>query len=570
MSRRLLLLLDRSIPPEMLADPRIRWRARLVQSFHLIGVVGFFAAGLGSYFLGVQRVVFSHIITVLLFTATFSLLRVTRSFTLSATTVFVLGLLGVAANAVEVGGLVFILSWGSVIACGAALLVGLRAAVALCVANAAIAVAMSWAHRRGVFPPVPISMERDLTQSVSATMVVVQMAVVMVFTRAYFKENAALIRELDAARAEAERLNRAKSLFLATMSHEIRTPMNGVLAASDLLRRASLPDDEHGLAELVYGSGESLLRILDDMLDLSKLEAGRVVIEARPFDPRRTVADVVELMTPRAKEKGVAVALTVDAELPEALMGDALRLRQVLLNLVANGVKFTERGAVTVTVQTLPDSVVEWSVSDTGAGMDADALARVFEPFSQADASVQRTHGGTGLGLAISKHLVEAMGGAITTESESGRGSTFRFTLTLPVVTESVAPTEAPVTLKPVGAPVLVVDDNDVNRRVAQKMLERLGIRCVAVTGGRAALEALAEQDFALVLMDRQMPDIDGLEATRRLRAMGGARATIPVLGLTAAGLEEDVAACRAAGMQEVLLKPMTLSALAHALARWT
>ena len=242
----------------------------------------------------------------------------------------------------------------------------------------------------------------------------------------------------------------------------------------------------------------------------------------------------------------------------------------MLLNLVANGVKFTERGAVTVTVRALPGGAVEWAVRDTGPGMDADALARVFEAFSQADASVQRTHGGTGLGLAISKHLVEAMGGAIIAESEPGHGSTFRFALTLPVATESVAPTEAPVTLKPISAPVLVVDDNDVNRRVAQKMLERLGIRCVAVAGGRAALEALAEQDFALVLMDRQMPEVDGLEATRRLRAMGGVRAAIPVLGLTAAGLEEDVAACRAAGMQEVLLKPMTLGALAQAIARWT
>ncbi len=554
----------------MLADPRLRWRARVVQGFHLIGAVGFVVSGVGSYTFGGHHVARSQIVSVALFCVTFSLLRVTGSFTVSATTVFVLGLLGVTSNAIEVGGLVFILSWGSVIACGAALLVGLRAAIALCVANGAVAIAMSWAHGRGVFPPVPVSMERDLTQSVSAVMIVTQMVVVMVFTRAYVAENAALIRELDAARAEAERLNRAKSLFLATMSHEIRTPMNGVLAASDLLRRASLPDDEHGLAELVYGSGESLLRILDDVLDLSKLEAGRVTIEARPFDARRTVADVVELMTPRAKEKGVTVALSVDDAVPGALTGDALRLRQVLLNLVANGVKFTERGAVTVTVRALAGGAVEWSVRDTGPGMDADALARVFEPFSQADASVQRTHGGTGLGLAISKHLVEAMGGAITVESEPGRGSTFRFALALPVATEAVAPTEEPVTLKPISAPVLVVDDNEVNRRVAQKMLERLGIGCVAVESGRAALAALAEQDFALVLMDRQMPDIDGLEATRRLRAMGGVRAAIPVLGLTAAGLEEDVAACRAAGMQEVLLKPMTLGALAQALARWT
>ncbi len=266
----------------------------------------------------------------------------------------------------------------------------------------------------------------------------------------------------------------------------------------------------------------------------------------------------------------MTLSLAVDAAVPAAVTGDALRLRQVLLNLVANAVKFTERGGVEVAVRALPDGALAWAVRDTGPGMDDATRARVFEPFAQGDASVHRVHGGTGLGLAISRHLVEAMGGSIVAESELGRGSTFRFALTLGLATEPVAPPPVPVTLKAVRAPVLVVDDNDVKRLVAQKMLQRLGIGCVAVEGGRAALDALAAQDFALVLMDRQMPDIDGLEATRRLRAMGGPRAATPVLGLTAAVFEEEVAACRAAGMQEVLLKPMTLAALSQALARWT
>ncbi len=377
-----------------------------MQGFFIIAVFAFIAVGVGGYFFGRHRISITHVVVVILFSATFSLLRITRSFTASAVTVFTIALLGVAFNAIEAGGLVFILSWGAVIATGASLLVGLRAGIAFCIANAAVALGISWAHRLGMFPPVPVSLQGDLTQSVSTVMVLVQMVVVMVFTRGYFEENATLIRELDAARAEAERLNRAKSLFLATMSHEIRTPMNGVLAASDLLRRASLPSEEHGLAELVYGSGESLLRILDDVLDLSKLEAGRVVIEARPFDTRRTVADVVELMTPRAREKGVTVTLAVDAALPTTLCGDALRLRQVLLNLVGNAVKFTPAGEVELSARALAHHAVEWSVRDTGPGMDGETLARVFEPFSQSDASVQRTHGGTGLGLAISQRLV--------------------------------------------------------------------------------------------------------------------------------------------------------------------
>ncbi len=563
-------LIDRSIPPEMLAEPRMRWRVRLVQSLCLLGIAGFSIAGIGRFVFADHQITYSHVAAIAGLAALFPVLRVTRNFALSANAVFVLGLTGVAFNAAEVGGLVFILSWGSVLACGAALVVGLRAALLLCAVNGSLAVGFSLAHRHGMFPPIPVSMQRDLTQGISATMVLSQMVVVMVFTRAFHAENEALIEQLDAARAEAERLNRAKSVFLATMSHEIRTPMNGVLAASDLLRRASLPADEHALAELVYGSGESLLRILDDVLDLSKLEAGRVVLEARPFDVRRTAADVVELMTPRAREKGLTLRLHFDDAIAPTLMGDALRLRQVLLNLVANAVKFTPAGEVELSARALAHHTVEWSVRDTGPGMDGDTLARVFEPFSQADASVQRTHGGTGLGLAISQRLVEAMGASIRAESTPGAGSTFRFVLTLPVATERAAPVEAPVSLKPFHSPVLVVDDNAVNRRVAEKMLERLGIACVSVEGGREALDALATRDFALVLMDRQMPDIDGLEATRRLRAMGGAKGAIPVLGLTAAGLEEDVAACRAAGMQEVLLKPMTLSALAQALARWS
>ncbi len=371
-----------------------------------------------------------------------------------------------------------------------------------------------------------------------------------------------------------------RQTFLATMSHEIRTPMNGVLGMAELLGTTALDDQQREMLAVLQGSGRGLLQVLNDVLDISRLEAGRVELERLPTAVEPLAAEVIALL--RHGPHGAGVRMAVEAgPLPPRLEVDPTRLRQVLLNLVGNAAKFTEAGHVLVRLG-WAEGRLSVAVEDTGIGIPPAALARLFEPFSQADASTTRRFGGTGLGLAISHHLVALMGGELRAESTEGAGSTFSFSLPAPAAPapSGPAPGDGPATADdaPLGLRVVVVDDNAVNLKVATAMLSRLGCRVQALGGGAALLAALpGAPPFAansdenmlpdVILLECQMPGMDGFETCRRLRARGHRG---PVLALTAGVTAEERAACAAAGMDDVRAKPVSVTGLRRALLAWT
>jgi signal transduction histidine kinase/HPt (histidine-containing phosphotransfer) domain-containing protein len=388
-----------------------------------------------------------------------------------------------------------------------------------------------------------------------------------------------LERRVEARTAELAEANRAKSQFLANMSHEIRTPMNGVIGMARLLESSGLSPDQKEYADIIVGSGRSLLRIIDDILDFSKIEAGRLELEDAPLDLRRVVHDVGRLFALQAESKGLQLTAEVAPEVAAELRGDALRLRQALVNLVGNAVKFTERGSVALQVaaeeQDDRGQVVRFEVRDTGIGIAADALSRLFKPFSQADPSTTRRYGGTGLGLVISRRLVDLMGGKLGVSSDVGKGTTFWFTVRFPrdlAERPASAAAEAPLPTSGPGAlgRVLVAEDNPVNQKVAGLMLEKLGYAVDLVGTGREALSAASRQAYVAVFMDGQMPGMDGYEAATRIRALevGGNRRT-PIIALTASAMRGDREKCLAAGMDDYLTKPLSPEQLAATLARW-
>ena len=374
-------------------------------------------------------------------------------------------------------------------------------------------------------------------------------------------ERVQLAQALENAHDAALASLRAKSEFLATVSHEVRTPLNGILGAAELLTDSNLGEDERQLVRTVQTSGETLLRIIDDILEISKAQAGRLVLVESPLDLAASVREVLELMRPRADEKRLVLGLTWEGS-PAWGHVDAARLKQVVGNLVGNALKFTPDGEVAVS-GTYRDGVLRVSVRDTGIGIPPEAIGDVFVPFKQADGSIQREFGGTGLGLAICKELIEAMGGAIGVTSETGVGSTFWFEI-------PVRPAEPPVEASPAERPhlgrrVLVVEDNEVNRMVVTRMLAALGCEVFSATNGEEAVAEVEAREHDLVLMDVQMPGMDGLEATRRIRE--GSRPQVRIVALTANAFQEDREACLAAGMDDFLAKPIRRSDLTRAVA---
>jgi len=378
------------------------------------------------------------------------------------------------------------------------------------------------------------------------------------------------VKERKRAEEEASRANAAKSRFLAVMSHEIRTPLNGVLGGVQLLQETELEESQRQPLEVVAHSGHQLAMLLDDILDLARIEADRVDLVQEAFSPAELLTSVHAVLYPQASAKGLALRLSHPALLPVALVGDVLRLRQILLNLAGNAVKFTDQGEVLISLEwtevSSPPGGVQctFSVRDSGPGLDGEAQSRVFNPFEQGDDSIRRSHGGTGLGLAISRELVVAMGGSLDLSSAPGEGSTFSFTVELPFA-EAVRVTPEMQALRPLS--LLVVDDLAANRIVAMGLLKILGHQGREACSGLEALVMLQREPFDAVLLDLHMPDLDGMEVLQRLRRMPGPNAQVPVFLVTADVERGRTQAYLDAGIQGIIPKPIRKAQLRDQLA---
>lgn len=376
---------------------------------------------------------------------------------------------------------------------------------------------------------------------------------------------------IESAREAAETANRAKSAFLAMMSHELRTPLNALLGSADLLARTPLDPRQSDYVRMFNEAGQLMLALLNDVLDYSKIEAGQLELEPAPFNPAAMLREVEGLWGPQAANRGLAFEVTVPAELPPMLLGDGMRLRQILFNLVSNAIKFTASGSVRVTTQVQHHggmARLAIAVADTGIGIPHDRLTGIFSPFVQADSSMTRRFGGTGLGLSIARSLARQMGGELSASSQTGSGSTFLLEVALPVSERTIEEHHVSEEIDAPELRVLAVDDNALNRQILAAMLDLWPVSTMWATNGVEALDLLAQEHFDVVLMDVQMPVLDGLSATRQLRASEGPNRHVPVIALTANAREEDRASCLAAGMTDFLTKPVRPQALLEALAR--
>lgn len=414
-----------------------------------------------------------------------------------------------------------------------------------------------------------------LTRSPQPLLITIGAVLYIAHMTAAIRQSSRTTGALRAANARAEEERRraevasaAKSDFLAVVSHEIRTPMNAVISAANLLRRTRLDREQRDHVGMLMDAGDVLMGLLNDVLDFSKIEAGRMQLDIAEVNLDDRLNALRRLWEPKALENGVRLRIEIDDDVPEVVRADPLRLQQILFNLLSNAVKFTSRGEIVVTVRWAPEGRLDIAVRDTGRGIPADRLAGVFNSFEQADAGTTRRYGGTGLGLAISRRLAELMGGALTAESEEGKGSTF--TLSLPVEAASGRTAEPgreeAVAASLAGRRILAAEDHEVNRRILGLLLEPHGCRLTLVENGEEAVEAAAVERFDVILMDMQMPVMDGLEATRRIRT-GGVNAETPIIALTANATDGHRSAWEAAGVYAYLTKPIDPAQLTETLA---
>ncbi len=383
--------------------------------------------------------------------------------------------------------------------------------------------------------------------------------------------------QLEGMRRSAEQANNAKSQFLANMSHEVRTPLHGMLGVAELLLSSKLDAEQRTHLLALQRAGHTLLHIINDLLDFAKIEAGRLELERLPYDLHRVLHENIELFMPRAEAKGLALELQIGEQVPRMVVGDALRLGGILGNLISNAIKFTETGSIRVTVRGETGDRVRFSVRDTGIGLSAQARARIFDPFTQADNSTTRRFGGTGLGLSIVRRLVDLHGGSCGVDSTEGQGAEFWFVLPMTRMPETAArPASEASAARSVASDrlrgeVLLAEDNPLNLELATEMLRSLGLTVRTAVNGLDAVAEHRKRPAAVVLMDVQMPGLDGLEATMQIRALEAelGRSRVPVIALTANARVEDRDQCRAAGMDDFVAKPFTRGEVAAAVRRW-